>query len=533
MRIFTFLSFCLLYTCFMAYRVAAQCQPVPTVNTPPNLAAIPCQSNDISNNQNINNGDLGFLNGTNINDLKINNGGTAVFCNNANVQNNLDMNGASRLHINGTSTLPNGGSFSNQAVIIVQNGGTLNSSRSNYNGATIVVRSGGTLNLNANFENATIIIESGGTVNLNVSAFNQNVTLVVNSGATLNINNNLDLNQNSQIINYGIVNTTRNITLQGNPSRIFNATNAARFNMGNLTINNGGRLVNYGGVSANNLTINGGDSGQSICMAANSAISVERITANNLTNSVQVPSGTACFRIRGTASNQLNNVLTGTSNLTVCTPTGMAASTGGAAAINNGFGAATIAPNCNDDMLCNSILPLTWVSFHAKVSEQNCVDLEWVTAEEINNSHFEILRSIDGMWFETIGTVEGHGNSRSLQIYRFTDCESRSTVTYYQIRQTDFDGAVSYSRIISVGVAQQAAWKSALTEGGLEISTPHPIARLAIHLFDLSGRILYRYESEMPPGNHFIPLPALGMGMYLVHVDSVEMSFTHKFFIVP
>lgn len=116
----------------------AQCEAVPSVPTPSNIAPIACQANSIVDNQNVNNGNLGFLNSTNINQLTINNGGTAVFCNNANVLNNLIMNGNSRLHINGTSTLPNGGNLGNNAVIVVQNGGTLTTSRSNYNNATIL-----------------------------------------------------------------------------------------------------------------------------------------------------------------------------------------------------------------------------------------------------------------------------------------------------------------------------------------------------------------------------------------------------------
>lgn len=513
---------------------AQSCQAVPNIVLPSNIAPIACQANSISNGQNINNGDLEFLNGTNVNNLTINNGGTAVFCGNASVLNNLNMNGNSRLHINGTSVLPGGGGLSNNAVIAVQNGGTLTSARSNYNGATIVVRSGGTLNLNANFENLTVIIESGGTVNLNASAFNQNVTLVVNAGATLNINNDLALNQNTQIINYGIINTTRNITLQGNPSRIFNATNSARFNMGNLTINSGGRLVNYGGVSTNELTINGGDGGQSICMSANSAVSVQRVNANNLANSVQAPQGAACFRIRGTAANQFNQVLTNSSGLTVCTPTGMAPSTGGAASNNNGFGSATVVPNCNDNTLCDSILPVTWVSFDAQRQEDDCVLLTWSTVMEISNSGFDILRSLDGEIFENIGNLPGAGFSNGLQTYTFTDCFSAPSVAYYRVRQNDFDGTSSYSRIVAVTPpTYSAAWESALTDGKLRITTYQNVNRLEIILTDISGRVLHRQDVELPAGTHLFDVPTFGGNVYLLHIQSAERQFMHKFFVIP
>lgn len=510
----------------------AQCETVPTVTTPSNIAAITCQSNSISNNQNINNTDLGFLNGTNINDLTINNGGTAVFCNAANVQNNLNMNGSSRLHINGTSTLPNGGNYSNNAVIIVQNNGTLNSSRGNFNNATIVVRSGGTLNLNSNFENATIIIQSGGVVNLNAGAFNQNVTIVVNSGATLNINNDLNINQNSRIINFGQISTTRNITLQNTNSRIFNATNAARFTMGNLTINNGGRLVNYGAVTANELLINGGDGGQSICTGANTAISVSRIAANNLTNSVNAPSGAACFRIRGTASSQLNNALTGSTNLTMCIPTGMAASTGGAAGTNNGFGSATQVANCNDDNLCNQILPVTWVSFTGTATENEVV-LLWSTAYEFNNSHFDIQRSSNGTDFITIGTVSGVGNSRTLQTYQFTDYEPLRGMAYYRIRQVDFDGMSDYSKIVTVTYFASDQLTATIAGKQLHVHIQQPTDFLQVILIDISGKVISEQRLvSLPTGQYTFDLP-MHQGFYLLHINADGKKMNRKLAITP
>ncbi|MCS7018057.1 MAG: hypothetical protein RMJ87_02895 [Cytophagales bacterium] len=386
--------------------------------------------------------------------------------------------------------------------------------------------------MNANFENATIIIESGGTVNLNVSSFNQNVTVVVNSGATLNINQNLTLNQNTRIINYGIINTTRHITLQGNPSRIFNATNAARFNMGNLTINTGGRLVNYGGVSTEELTINGGDSGQSICMAANTAISVQRVNANNLANSVQAPQEAACFRIRGTAANQFNQVLTNSTGLTVCTPTGMAPSTGGAASSNNGFGAATIASNCNSDALCNSILPVTWVSFSAEWQDNDCALLQWSTASEFENSHFDVLRSTDGFYFENIGKLPAAGYSNELQTYVYTDCFSPSSIVYYRIRQNDFSGTSSYSKIVAITRQPTTEWQSALDKGGVKITVYQNVLRLQLTLTDLLGKTLNHETLQLEKGEHFIPLSLTVKGAYLLHLKSQRRECTHKFFVV-
>jgi hypothetical protein len=57
-----------------------------------------------------------------------------------------------------------------------------------------------------------------------------------------------------------------------------------------------------------------------------------------------------------------------------------------------------------------SIVPVEFLSFDAKrVNEK--VNLTWVTASEINNSHFEVERSVDNNRFEQIGTVKGNAHA--------------------------------------------------------------------------------------------------------------------------
>lgn len=516
----------------------AQCEAVPTVTTPGNIAAITCQSNTIANGNTINSGNSpAFLNGTTISDLSINNQGVAVACGTSAISNNLNMSSGafgSRLHINGSTTIGNGGSYSSDAIIAIQNGGTLTTTRGNFNNATIVVRNGGTLNLSTSLDNVTIIVENGGTLNLStgVGALG-NATIVVNPTATLNIagTGNLDFNGTTRLINYGTITTARNITLQNENARIFNAVNSSRFTFGNLTVNNG-KLVNYGGITANALTINGNSTtGQNICMSGNSAISISTITANNRTNSVQA-FGTACFRIRGTGANQLNNNLSNTSNLSLCIPTGMAASTGGAAGTNNGFGTATQVPNCNNNNLCNLILPVTWVSFTGKATENNIL-LQWSTAYEFNNSHFDIQRSSNGIEFITIGTVAGVGNSRTLQTYQFTDYELLRGMAYYRIRQVDFDGMSDYSKVITVASPTPDNWTTTIAGKQLHVHIQQPTDFLQVILIDLSGKVISEQRLvSLPTGQYTFDLPT-HQGFYLLHINADGKEINRKLAITP
>lgn len=93
------------------------------------------------------------------------------------------------------------------------------------------------------------------------------------------------------------------------------------------------------------------------------------------------------------------------------------------------------------------VLPVELISF-----DVDCVDerpsLNWATASEINNDYFTIERSTDAIHFEAVGTVNGNGNSNTLLNYTWTDYNSISGTAYYRLKQTDFDGTTSYSKIV-------------------------------------------------------------------------------------
>jgi predicted esterase len=95
-------------------------------------------------------------------------------------------------------------------------------------------------------------------------------------------------------------------------------------------------------------------------------------------------------------------------------------------------------------------LPVKWRAFTATRSNSE-INLFWQTAQEINNNHFEIERSVDGNLFTTTGQKEAVGNSNVIQRYQFTDLEVLDHITYYyRIKQIDNDGQFDFSDILAV-----------------------------------------------------------------------------------
>jgi hypothetical protein len=95
-------------------------------------------------------------------------------------------------------------------------------------------------------------------------------------------------------------------------------------------------------------------------------------------------------------------------------------------------------------------LPIELVYFRATRTPEQLVYLEWTTALEINNERFEIERSTDGLNFQKLHEVTGAGNSNQPITYSWIDRFPLLGISYYRLKQIDYDGQFSYSDIVSV-----------------------------------------------------------------------------------
>lgn len=95
-----------------------------------------------------------------------------------------------------------------------------------------------------------------------------------------------------------------------------------------------------------------------------------------------------------------------------------------------------------------SSLPVEFIDFTAESSINGNL-LNWSTASEKNNDYFTIERSIDGKNWELIKTVNGAGTTSEKSEYSFKD-ESISEITYYRLKQFDYDGTETELKVVSV-----------------------------------------------------------------------------------
>lgn len=170
----------------------------------------------------------------------------------------------------------------------------------------------------------------------------------------------------------------------------------------------------------------------------------------------------------------------------------------------------------------NNPLPVQLVLFDAALNKENAAICEWVTASEINNDFFTLERSRDGLHFEELGRVDGAGNSTQALQYTFTDPTPFNGVTYYRLRQTDFDGQFSYSEIKTVRLqraglqlypnpASDRVW---ISIGEVEVE------EVRIVLVDATGRVTRQVQVSGLEGATHLPLDLSGLskGVYQVMV---------------
>lgn len=105
----------------------------------------------------------------------------------------------------------------------------------------------------------------------------------------------------------------------------------------------------------------------------------------------------------------------------------------------------------------NNPLPIELLSFHAK-PYNNTVLLSWETASEINNDFFSLERSTDAINFYKIGEVDGSGTSVEPVKYFYVDENPFQGISYYRLKQTDFDGSYEYFPAIAVEINEEEAF---------------------------------------------------------------------------
>lgn len=96
----------------------------------------------------------------------------------------------------------------------------------------------------------------------------------------------------------------------------------------------------------------------------------------------------------------------------------------------------------------DNILPVEFLYLEIEC-ENNANILKWATASEKNSDYFEVQSSSNTNKWTTLTKVSAAGNSNSTVEYSYKVDSKNSNITYYRLKQVDFDGSVLFSKIVS------------------------------------------------------------------------------------
>ena len=175
-------------------------------------------------------------------------------------------------------------------------------------------------------------------------------------------------------------------------------------------------------------------------------------------------------------------------------------------------------------------LPVKLISFTAQQIDENII-LKWQTATEHNNDYFTLERAINTQDFEEVTRIVGAGNSNEVQSYKFLDQDvDLFNSIYYRLKQTDYDGAFTYSEIIAVNAKQDEITlsKTYSIDGSLYFNlNANTAGEATIEMIDISGRSLIQNQIFIENGmhNYRISIPRFAAGIYFVKISTANANF--------
>jgi hypothetical protein len=182
----------------------------------------------------------------------------------------------------------------------------------------------------------------------------------------------------------------------------------------------------------------------------------------------------------------------------------------------------------------NAPLPVTLGMFTVKF-EANAARLYWETHSEKNNEYFQILRSSNSKDWQPIGRVNGTGTTSGKSSYQFTDSDPLGGISYYRLRQFDFDGTSMLSSIRSVTNPKETAKQLHVypnpTSGRFTMELPASGKIGKVTLLNMTGNqvniFLTKNETTYEiVGQNMVP------GIYILQVEKTDGSIESQKIVV-
>lgn len=175
-----------------------------------------------------------------------------------------------------------------------------------------------------------------------------------------------------------------------------------------------------------------------------------------------------------------------------------------------------------------SPLPVEWGLLQAQ-EERGDIVISWSTLTETGQCEFTVERSADGRSFVALGTLAGPAQPSLSELnYSFRDRQPIDGVNYYRIRQTDPDGSIFWSEIVSAEVAMLEKGfliYPAIVPEGREFNLSLPPGQWHVALYQNNGQCFF--QQHLSGGRSVWPTDRLLPGVYILHAINQLSNTQH------
>lgn len=186
----------------------------------------------------------------------------------------------------------------------------------------------------------------------------------------------------------------------------------------------------------------------------------------------------------------------------------------------------------NDAVVDSAIgLPVNFIAFAGQI-EGEMVKLQWITANEENNSYFNIQRSVDGINFYTIGKQSPTASGR----YNFNDGLLPNGIIYYRIENVDFNGNRNLSSTISIKntLVKTEEWQvfpNPIQQHFFQIVTKNlKSGQYSFTLHSMHGELVFSQKLQVNNSSNLsIKLPAyIAKGLYTLSLNYLDSKISTR-----
>ena len=166
-------------------------------------------------------------------------------------------------------------------------------------------------------------------------------------------------------------------------------------------------------------------------------------------------------------------------------------------------------------------LPVSLISFSARIKACGTVQLDWQTAQEQDLLEYEIEQSRDAVSFSKLAIAAPH-NLFVINNYSITASQSEG-MSYYRLKIKEASGKISYSNIVTLKMSCIASATRVYPvpfSNTLTIMIGEGEAK-EVALFDASGKLVKVANSS---NGQIISLDGAGIapGIYIIHITKKD-----------